>query len=180
MKKQVKLVVTALALMLVSFTTNAQFKKSEKFVEGTISYSITTDQVGKFTINPTVGYFVSDRFAMGLIGKLGTSSTQTTWGVGAFGRCYVMNIGNKFHLYSQLALSSNSTKIGSSTKSTTNSNVGLGTNYFVSKKLALSMDVASLIDYTYVPSTSTSLFSIGFTGVNNPFSAAKFGVLYKF
>ena len=37
-------------------------------------------------------------------------ATQKTNGVGAFGRCYIMNVGSKFHIYSQLGVSTLSTK----------------------------------------------------------------------
>jgi hypothetical protein len=57
-------------------------------------------------------------------------------------------------------------------------NLGLGLNYFVSSKLALTLHVADLVDYT--DSKSMSTFSLGWQGVTNPFSASKFGVLYRF
>lgn len=63
--------------MLVSFTTNAQFKKAEKFVEGTVSYSKTSGTDAQYTLNPTVGYFLTDRFAVGVSGKFGKDATQT-------------------------------------------------------------------------------------------------------
>ncbi len=178
MKKQVKLVVAALSLMLVSFTTNAQFKKSEKFVEGTVSYSKSTGTDGQYIINPTIGYFLTDKFAVGVEGGFGKNATQKVIGIGAFGRCYVLCVGNKLHVYSQLSISNKATEVGVNKTTTTNANVGFGANYFVSKNLALSTTLASLIDYTDVGSAST--FSIGFTGVNNPLSVAKFGVLYRF
>lgn len=178
MKKQVKLVVSALTLMLVSFTTKAQFKKTEKFVEGTVSYSKSTGTDGQYTLNPTVGYFLTDKFAVGVSGEFGKNSTQNKTGVGAFGRCYVMNVGSKCYVYSQLNVSTSSTKVGNNKTSVTNANVGLGTNYFVSKNLALSVSVTDLISYTDNGPVST--FSIGFTGINNPLNAAKFGVLYRF
>lgn len=178
MKKQVKLVVSALTLMLVSFTTNAQFKKTEKFVEGTVSYLKSTGTDGQYTLNPTVGYFLTDRFAVGVSGEFGKNSTQKATGVGAFGRCYVMSIGSKLHVYSQLGVSTLSTKVGNNKTSVTNANVGLGANYFVSKNLALSTSLANLISYTDNGPVST--FLIGFTGTNNPLTATKFGVLYRF
>lgn len=177
MKKQVKLVV-ALALVLVSFTTNAQFKKSEKFAEGTVSYSKSTGVDGEYSINPTIGYFLTDRFAVGVSGEFGKNATATTTGVGAFGRCYIAKVGDKLHVYSQLSFSTTSTKVSSVKTSITNANVGVGANYFVTKNLALSMGLARLMDYTDNGSTST--FSIGFQGVNNPLSATSFGVLYRF
>jgi hypothetical protein len=178
MKKQVKFVVTALSLMLVSFTTKAQFKKAEKFAEGTVSYLKATGTDGQYLLNPAAGYFLTDKFAVGVSGEFSKNPTTKVNGVGAFGRCYVLSVGSKFHVYSQLSLSSTTTKAGNNETSVKNANVGLGANYFVSKNLALSTSLASLIDYTDVGSTST--FSIGFTGVNNQLNAPKFGILYRF
>jgi len=178
MKNQVKFVVTALAFMLVSFTTNAQFKKADKFIEGTVSYSKTTDAAKQYSINPTIGYFLTDKFAVGVSGGFGKNATQELTGVGAFGRWFMCETRNKLHVYSQLSVSSNATKTGSNKVSVTNANIGLGANYFVCKNLALSTSLAGLVDYTDNGSRST--FSIGFTGVTNPLSAAKFGVLYRF
>jgi hypothetical protein len=60
----------------------------------------------------------------------------------------------------------------------TSANLGLGANYSITKKLALTMNVADLISYESADGNSVT--TIGFTGVNNPFATAKFGVIYKF
>lgn len=181
MKKQFKLVIAALVLTLTAFTTvsaQSTFKKSNKFVEGTLSYSKSTDVDATYGIRPTVGYFVTDRVAVGLFGE-GTKAGDTkTTNIGAFARCYFLSIGQHCKTYSQLGLASNSTNVAGIKASAFAANVDLGVNYFVSSRLALTMNVANLISYESADSKSTT--TIGFDGINNPFATAKFGVLYKF
>lgn len=62
------------------------------------------------------------------------------------------------------------------TRQNFNANLGLGVNYFVTKDLALSANLANLAGYNF----ETESFNVGFDGVNNPLTEAKFGVLYKF
>ena len=179
MKKQFKFILAALTLMFISFTTNAQFKKTDKFVEGDFSYSKKTGNVRNYGINSTIGYFLTDRFATGVIAGISENlQTDKTTKIGVFGRCYVKNTG-KLNIYSQLEVLSTKNETGKNKPTTTDANVGIGANYFLSKKLALTTTlVENLIDYNKVGSTNT--FSLGFNGINNPLNAAKFGVLYKF
>jgi outer membrane protein len=180
MKKQLKLVVLALMLSLTAFTVSAQsaFKKADKMLEGTVSLTKATDVKATWTLNPTVGYFVTNRVAVGLFGELGETADVKTTNVGVFARCYFMNIGQHAHVFSQLGVASNSsTDAGVKTTSTT-AGLGLGANYFVSPKLALSMKLADLVSYTNSDSRST--LTVGFDGVSNPFTTGSFGVLYKF
>ena len=167
------------ALMFIALITSAQFKKADKFVEGTVSYSKSTGADAAYGVQPTLGYFVTDRFAVGASGDFGKDEAGSkTNSIGAFGRCYVLNIGQNLKTYSQLNVGTTSVTEAGVKTSAFGINVGLGVNYFVSPKLALSMHVADLMNYTSVESNST--FTIGWTGVNNPLSASKFGVLYRF
>lgn len=62
------------------------------------------------------------------------------------------------------------------TRQNFNANLGLGVNYFVTKNLALSANLANLASYNF----ETESFNVGFSGVENPFNTTRFGVLYKF
>jgi outer membrane protein len=179
MKRKMKSVILALALVVTSLAVNAQsFKKSDKFVEGTVSYTKTTDVDASYGIKPTIGYFVTDRVAVGLFGE-GTKAGDTkTTNIGAFARCYFLNIGQHCKTFSQLDVASNSTNVSGTKSSAVAANLGLGVNYFVSSRLGLTMNVANLISYESADSKSTT--TIGFSGINNPFATAKFGVIYKF
>jgi outer membrane protein len=180
MKKQLKLTILTLVLGLMSLTTvNAQsFKKSEKFLEGSVSYTKATDISATYSLKPTVGYFVTDKVAVGVFGEVGESATEKTTGIGAFARCYFMNLGQHAKVYSQLDLGTNSVDVASVKTSTVSANLSLGANYFVTSKLALTMSLANLISYESADSKST--MSVGFAGVANPFATTGFGVLYKF
>jgi len=181
MKKQMKLVILALVLSLTAFTASAQttFKKSDKIVEGTASYTKTSDVDASYSLKPTVGYFLTDRFAVGVFGEVAKNTTGTkTLNYGAFSRCYFLTIGNHFKTYSQLDVANNTTDAAGTKTNTLGVNLGLGANYFVTNNLALTLHVANLASYTNGDSNST--FTVGFDGVTNPLSPVKFGVLYRF
>ena len=167
------------ALMFVAMITSAQFKKADKFVEGTASYTKESSEEAEYSVSPTLGFFVTDRFAVGVSGTIGRSDLDVkTTGVSVFGRCYVLNIGKNFKTYSQLTIGTNTADAAGVKTTTTSANLGLGANYFVSNRLALTMGIADLVNYSKVEDAST--FTVGFSGVTNPFSLASFGVLYKF
>lgn len=174
MKKTVLL----LALAFSAVIGNAQsFKKADKFLEGTVSYTKSTGADAEHSINPTVGYWMTDRFAVGASVELSKSATKTT-GVGVFGRCQFLTVGKNVNVFSQLGISTTTEDVAGTKTSTFNAGMDLGAYTFVTKRLALTMSLTDLISYTSVGSNST--LTVGFTGVNNPFNTAKFGVAYKF
>ena len=109
-----KKLISMLALVAITLTASAQtFKKSDKFLEGTVSYSKSGEDV-EYSIAPTVGYFVTDNVAVGVSAQYGEDKdiSETTTGVGAFVRCYFLNIGKNFKAYSQVGLGNATTKAG--------------------------------------------------------------------
>lgn len=167
-------------------TSNAQtFSKGDTFVEGTVNF-VTSNDVKTFNFNPSVGYFLTDKFAAGV--TVNTQSTKTagvttsdSFGVGVFGRCYFLNIGEHFKTFSQLSITSNDDN-AADTKSL-NANLGLGANYFVTKNLSLTLQVANLASYASVKAGNDSAVNtttIGFNGVTNPFTTPTFGLNYRF
>ena len=177
MKKQFKLGILAVALVCAA-ATGVSAQKHSKIVSGTVSYTKATDVKASWSINPLIGYFVTNKVAVGLLGSFGETATEKTTNVGAFARCHFLTIGKNCTVFSQLDLTSNSAKAGEVKTTSTEANLGLGANYSVTKKLDLTMHVADLISYETADSKSVT--TIGFTGVNNPFATAKFGVIYKF
>ena len=172
-----KKVVLILAVLLTAFTsTNAQ--KNSKFVIGTVSYTKTTDVDAAYSFSPTIGYYVTDRVSVGILGEVGKAGDAKTTNVGVFGRCDFMNIGKSCQVFSQVDLTSNSSTISDVKATSVSANLGLGGNYHINKKWALTMHLADLISYESADGNSTT--TIGFTGINNPFATAKFGVVYKF
>jgi outer membrane protein len=170
MKKILLILVAALG-----FTATAQtgFKKSDKFVEGTFSYDKAKDVDATYTFAPTVGYFLTDKTAVGVSVETGKNATGNTTSFGAFARHYFLNVGKDFKVFTSLAVNNTNPTVGDSFVTT---NLGLGVNYFVTKNLALSTNLANLAGYNF----ETESFGVGFDGVDNPFNAPKFGVLYKF
>jgi outer membrane protein len=180
MMKQIKLAVSAfLFCLLFATSANAQnpFNKSDKFVEGTLNYSKVTGVDAQYSFNPTIGFFITNKFAAGIFGEIGKTDGDKVTVVGGFGRCYILNIGKQTNVYTQLSVSNTTVNTGVNTN-TFGINAGIGANYFISKNLALSANIADLLSYTHVGSTSS--FSVGFDGAQNPLSLAKFGVLYRF
>ena len=172
-----KKVVLVLAVLLAAFTnTNAQ--KGAKFVSGTVSYTKATDVKASYSIIPTVGYFVTNKVAVGVLGEVGKTSTEETTNVGVFGRCHFLTIGKNGQLFSQVDLTSNSTTTAGVKAKSTSINLGLGANYAITPKLGLTMYLADLISHE--SANGASVTTIGFTGINNPFAMGKFGVIYTF
>ncbi len=179
MKKILLILVATLGL-----TANAQtgFKKSDVFVEGSFSYAKDKGADATYTFAPTVGYFLTDKFAVGA--QVEKSNTVDKLGAGVFARCYFLNVGKDFKVFSGLNLNTNALVLDASTEDVNdfiarqnfNANLGLGVNYFVTKNLALSANLANLAGYNF----ETESFNVGFSGVENPFNTTKFGVLYKF
>jgi outer membrane protein len=169
-------ILAVLTILAVSANAQSNFKKSDKILEGTASYVKTEGADASYSLAPTIGYFLTDKFAIGVAGETAKDGAGVkTNSIGAFGRCYFLNIGKNLKTYSQLTMSNVTMNDAGSAFGL---NLGLGLNYFVSSKLALTLHVADLVDYTDM--NSTSKFSIGWQGVTNPFSASKFGVLYRF
>jgi len=169
-------ILAVLTILAVSANAQSSFKKSDKILEGTASYVKTEGADASYSLAPTVGYFLTDKFAIGVAGETAKDDAGVkTNSIGVFGRCYFLNIGKNLKTYSQLTMSNVTINDAGSAFGL---NLGLGLNYFVSSKLALTLHVADLVDYTDMNSTST--FSLGWQGVTNPFSASKFGVLYRF
>jgi len=180
MKKQLKLTILAIMLGFASLTTSGQgtFKKSDKFVEGTVSYTKASNTKASWSFAPTVGYFLTDKFAVGVSGSFGEILSVKTTNFGAFGRCNFLKLGKSGVVYSQLNVATQSQNTSGVKITSFKTDLGLGANYFVTNRLALTAGLTSLVSYQ--KQGSSSLFSIGFTGVDNPLALGQLGVLYKF
>ena len=175
-------ILTTVAILLSILTANlsfgqSNFKKGNKFVEGTINYS-RVNNTTQSSLNLSGAHFFTNRFALGITGAI--SESKTTGGV--FGRCYFYE-KNDFSVFSQLtAQTSVSTDTNGSTRCN-NLNLGFGLNYFVTNRLALTSSICSLVDVTSHPNKvgyTQPDVKVGFSGVDNPLSSAKFGILFKF
>jgi len=163
-------ILAALVVFSLSVTAQSALKKGDKIVEGTVSYSKSTGSDAEYSIAPSIGEFVTDKVAVGVTGEFVKTNSGEVNNFGVFGRCYFLNVGKSLKVFSQLNVGRSFDRFAT--------DLGLGANYFVTKNLALSANLAQLVFYNVGDGVSN--FGIGFTGVNNPISAAKFGVLYKF
>ena len=173
--KFMKKVLLLAIVSMFSFLANAQFKKSDKILEGSVSYSKTEGSDAEYSVSPSLGIFLSDKFAIGVGLSLGKDADGDATNFGAYGRYYFLSVGKNLSAYTPLDLTSNNSKSGGVKTSTFSTNVGVGANYFISKNLALSAHICDLMSYSSDPST----FSIGFSGISNPLAMSQFGLLIK-
>jgi len=164
MKKQVFLL--AAIVCLASLTTIAQ--KSTKFVTGTVSYSKSTDVEATYAVSPTLGYYVTPKVSVGITGEIGKAGDTKTVNVGVFGRCDFMKVGKSCDVFSQVTLMNETSTVADVKTTEFNANLGLGANYLINSKWALTMHVADLISYESADGKYTT--TIGFSGVENPFA----------
>ena len=180
------------------------FKKGNLFLEGNLKLGSVTEntsgtekKTNTFEFTPQAGYFLSDKFAVGLgIGvgseKIKVAGNQTSksnnFGFGFFGRYYFLELGQRFKVYGQgnVALDFSSLQTGSGTdkaKATTfGVGAGLGINYFVTPKLAINFGLADVVSFnTTKPKDgeASNEFKVNINEFNNFFgSNATFGLTY--
>jgi len=206
-----KIILTVAAVFAFGFA-NAQDKKESKggfgfsegdvFVEGSISTASTNDKnsdtkTSSFEFNPKAGYFLSDKFAVGV--ELGIGSGKTTvagtntakssnFNFGAFGRYYFLDLGQRFKTYTEFGFNVGSDKTGVSTTVKTNTfnvGAGLGMNYFVTPKVAISFGLGNVINFGSSKTDmsgdkGSSNMNVNLNVFNNFFNTPTFGALYKF
>lgn len=112
----------ALCMLLCGFAANAQITKGNWMVGGNGDFSITkTERGGTNTlksthlrVTPNVGYFVLNKFAVGLSGLLdyqkqkasysgSPSNSQTYYSLGPFARYYFLSAENQLNVFSEVS-----------------------------------------------------------------------------
>lgn len=205
-----KIILTVAAVFVLGFA-NAQDKKEAKgfgfskgdiFVEGSLAMSSTNDKntevkTNSMAFTPKAGYLVSDNFAVGLSlgldsSKSSTAGTDTNktsgFAFGAFGRYYFLELGQRFKTYTEFGFNVGTEKVGvnSTVKTNTfNLGAGLGMNYFVTPKVAISFGLANVINYGTSKTDQngdkgSSNMNVNLNVFNNFFTTPTFGALYKF
>ncbi|WP_021192240.1 outer membrane beta-barrel protein [Sphingobacterium sp. B16(2022)] len=211
-KKMKKLLLTLTAVAGLTFASQAQefgFKKTDFIVEGNFSANTKNNKTAEkkensFNFNPSVGYFVSDKVAVGLdfnFGNLkatdysGTNDTynkSSNFGVGAYGRYYFLDLGSRFKTYAQLAAGYQQ-RTGEVNNGTTTTDIpkvkgfgagaGLGMNYFVTENIAINFGLTDLLSFGTAKEDggkSSNEFNANINSFNNFFDTAKFGLTFKF
>ncbi|MBA5791177.1 porin family protein [Flavobacterium sp. xlx-214] len=180
-----KKVLLTLALVATGFASQAQeggfgFGKGDILLEGSLQANSQDDKgatvkTSEFNFTPKAGYFVTDKFAVGLGLNIGSGKeenysnvTENTFtkkgnsvGFEVFGRYYIADL-NRFQPYAELGVGYNTSKFETTSydaaqgKSITiedpkfNSfgvNASLGFNYFVTPKIAINFALSDVIGF---------------------------------
>lgn len=216
-----KVILSAAALFAFAFA-NAQetttetpafgFSAGNIIIEGNLQFSASKDEdatgevkEGTFNFNPKAGYFLTDKFAVGVELGIGSNKTETTpvggptveeksnnFNAGVFGRYYFLDLGQRFKTYAEVGLGFGSEKFETDGTETSKDNyfgagLDLGINYFVTKSFAINFGLANVLSFN---STKTEFPGGGevkgndiegnFNVFNNFFDTATFGLTYKF
>lgn len=199
-----KVLFSAVALLAFGFA-NAQeeksfgFAKGDFIMEGNLSFGSTNDKntevkTNNFGFNPKVGYFVNDKFAVGVELGIGSDKREvagtdtdknSNFDAGVFGRYYFLDLGKRFKTYAEAGLGMESGKAGLADDkySGFGFGAGLGMNYFVSDSFAINFALTDVLSYSskkWDGAENVSEFNANVNVFNNFFTTAQFGLTYKF
>jgi hypothetical protein len=149
------------------FGGNASFSSLNNSSTVTVQYKQTNIQ-----ITPVVGYFLADKFAVGLCpsliyGSNTVASTSTTLAIGPFTRYYFLNSENIFNLFAEGSYLYGS--ITNKGQASSNSNT-----FSISGGPVLYFNSSVALEFTLGYSMQKA---VGFTGTNNEI---RFGIGFKF
>ncbi|WP_027125176.1 outer membrane beta-barrel protein [Gelidibacter mesophilus] len=198
------MIMTAVAVFGLS-QVNAQevetsygFDESDIMLEGGLGFNTTKDKntdtkTSGFSINPRVGYFITEDFAVGVEGAFNTATREVagidtgdnkSFGAGIFARYYFLDLGKRFKTYTELGVGyvSSKDKIADIKADGFGVGLNLGINYFVTETIAISFGLADVVSYSSAKVDGGEAVS-GFNGninvFNNFFDTAQFGLLFK-
>lgn len=201
-----KIILTVAAVFAMTFA-NAQEKEAKGFgfsegdilLEGNIGFNSTNDKnsetkTNSFEFNPKAGYFLTDKFVVGVQLGIGSDKTEvagnetdknSNFDAGVFGRYYFLNLGERFKTYSEAGLNLNSGKDGLAEDkySGIGFNVGLGINYFVTENIAINFGLTDILSYNsnkYDGAEAETELNGNVNVFNNFFDTANFGLTFKF
>lgn len=189
-----KLFLTLSAAIALTFAANAQTEKGNVILGGNVSYDYSKvkdadTETQSFGIQPSVGFFVNDNFAIGTgIGYAYAESGVTTdnsFGVAPFARLYKGD-GN-FKFFGQLSVpmawgttEEDDVKLGNS------ANYGVelapGFAYFPTSKIGIELSVRGLYyqNSSFKPEGSDEKTSVNSFGLNANSFAPRLGVQFYF
>lgn len=208
-----KLVLSLVAVAALGFTANAQEKEKPTFgfQEGNImlegSFNIS-DKVDKnstsgnkvktttYKVNPKVGYFLSDKVAVGASMAFGKGEQEffndavaTNLYAGAFARYYFLELGSRFKTYAEVGVGYDQKEVSAAKEKITGIQAGLdlGFNYFLTENLAVAFTLGNVFSYGNhdhkIDGNKQGTVSETEANVNvfnNFFDNATFGLVYKF
>lgn len=177
---------------------NYGFQESDILLEGSLGFNSTKDKntdtkTNGFSINPKIGYFITEDFAVGVEGAYGSATSEIAgldvldnkeFGAGVFARYYFLDLGKRFKTYTELGVgyASIKDKINDTKADGFGAGLNLGINYFVTDKIAISFGLADIVSYTSAKADggkAVSGFNADINVFNNFFDTAQFGLLFK-
>lgn len=211
-----KLILSAVVLAAFGLSANAQegeksfgFNQGDILVEG--SYSLNASKYSpekgddvkgtSYNFTPKVGYFLNDKFAVGVelgFGKADISDKThvNTTSAGVFGRYYFLELGKRFKTYAEVGLGYAGSKGTTNNLIIKNDEVkgngmyaGLtaGMNYFVTEKIAIGFSLGTVLGYNSmsykendIKTYTESNTQVNLNVFNNFFDNAAFSLTYKF
>jgi outer membrane protein W len=195
-----KIILSILAVAAFG-TANAQeestvngFSKGDKFVEGSFSFR-SGDFEDSWAFNPSMGYMLDDKWAVG--GRLNfggskdnnTNDKESVLGITGFARYYFLSLGEtkSFQAFGEAGLGysaiTEDPNVGDkSTDNTLNANISIGMNYFFTSHWAATFTLANILQYnSFSPEDgdNKSDLQVEVNLFNNIFAQPQFGLLYK-
>lgn len=196
------------------------FSQGNIFIEGQLNFTssketnsfkgtdLNEEKISTLGFSPKLGYFVDDKFAVGVSLNLTSGKTTMTdftpnpdnvvetknngFGAGVFARYYFLNLGERFKTYSELGVGFGSTKhelnsVETSKDKTLRVGLDLGMNYFLTKDMAISFGLTDVLSFNSntneTPAggeSKTNSINGNLNVFNNFFNTPTFGLLYKF
>lgn len=211
-----KKIVLSLAVLVMGVAAQAQeggfgFNQGDVLLEGNIQVNSTkesgetngftaTQKQNNTNFSPKAGYFINDKFALGV--QLGVFSGKETttlptgtnevkqngFYAGVFGRYYFLDLGQRFKTYTELGLGMNNYKEetnGTETQKNSgfSTGLGLGINYFVTPKIAINFGLSDVLSFSTSKDKNTDVktdeFNANVNVFNNFFDTATFGLTFK-
>lgn len=178
------------------------YLKGDTFVTGSVGYSNISQgdvETDNFTVAPSVGYFVSPNFALGVRGSYTYAKTSDivlntevenkadTFSVGAFGR-YYMTPTAKFSLFGEVNVdyaNSNSrnyvagNEVGSNKVDGFGAGISPGISYFIAKNFALEASYG-ILNYSSAKQDADGAVAVDNFQFGLDLNDLTIGLVYKF
>ncbi len=208
MRKILLMLFAATCLAAMSHAQEFNFQKGDILLEGNAGL-YSTKRKGDWqwkstslTLNPKVGYLLTEKFAVGLdlgyrldknimSGEMSGDSKTQSYRFGAFGRYYFLELGKRFKTYAEGAASYGFTNYDNYTNydydrlDTYAASAGIGANFFITPKIAIGYSFANLISYSIdkpdMPDAdNVSRFNVNVNSFRNFFESGQFSLTFKF
>lgn len=210
MKKILLVMITIAGFSLASQAQTFGFSETDLFLEGGLSFSSndnknTERRTTDLTFTPKVGYFLSDKAAIGVqlvygqskstdySGSEDTYQLQNGVGAGLFGRYYFLEAGARFKVYGEAIVgyyseggevktATTTTKLDKT--NTIGAGAGIGANFFITEKIAVGYQFSNLINYSSSKedvsgAKARNSFNVNLNSFDNFFSTGEFSLTFK-